>query len=182
MSPAGAGAYVSMLVPAPGAGQVAVLPLLAGVALCEALNRHLGRAAIDSASLCRLKWPNDLVVGSRKIGGITVPHFQVILGGMWRKNAGSFGLAMAAVPSRNIPQVVTRLTDRFVQHRQGNESFQDFIARTGKREIKSMLEDLTVVPAYEEDSSFYSDWGAVREFTIKDMGKGECAGEVISKG
>ena len=31
---------------------------------------------------------------SRKINGITVPHFQVVLGGQWRENAGSFGLAM----------------------------------------------------------------------------------------
>lgn len=116
---------------------------------------------------------------SRKIGGITVPHFQVILGGRWQENAGSFGLAMVAIPSRNIPQVVARLTERFVQDRNGNESFQDFIERTGKREFRSMLEDLAVVPAYEEDSSFYSDWGAAREFTTGDMGKGECAGEVV---
>ena len=116
---------------------------------------------------------------SRKISGITVPHFQVVLGGKWLENAGSFGLAMAAVPSKNIPTVVTRLTERFVKERQGNESFQGFVERTGKREIKGMLEDLTAVPAYEEDSSFYRDWGDTREFTIGDMGKGECAGEVV---
>ena len=116
---------------------------------------------------------------SRKIGGITVPHFQVILGGKWQENGGSFGLGMVAIPSRNIPHVVTRLTERFVQDRKGNESFQDFIERTGKREFRSMLEDLAAVPAYEEDSSFYSDWGAAREFTTGDMAKGECAGEVV---
>ena len=116
---------------------------------------------------------------SRKIGGITVPHFQVILGGRWQENAGSFGLGMVAIPSRNIPRVVARLTERFVRDRNGNESFQDFIGRTGKREFRSMLEDLAVVPAYEEDSSFYSDWGSAREFTTGDMGKGECAGEVV---
>jgi sulfite reductase (ferredoxin) len=30
------------------------------------------------------------------------------------------------------------------------------------------------------DRSLYSDWGDPREFTIGDMGVGECAGEVIS--
>jgi sulfite reductase (ferredoxin) len=43
-----------------------------------------------------------------------------------------------------------------------------------------MLEDLTKVPPYDVDPSFYSDWGDPREYTIGDMGTGECAGEVIS--
>ena len=116
---------------------------------------------------------------SRKIGGITVPHFQVVLGGMWRENAGAFGLPMVAIPSKNVPTVVTRLTERYVQERERGESFQSFIGRRGKREIKEMLDDLTPVPAYEQDSSFYRDWGDTREFTTGDMGKGECAGEVV---
>ena len=116
---------------------------------------------------------------SRKINGITVPHFQVILGGRWKGNAESFGLAMAAVPSKNIPHVVDRLTERYVAERQGQETFQDFVARVGKRDVKAMLDDLIQVPTYEEDPSFYRDWGDTREFTIDDMGKGECAGEVI---
>lgn len=116
---------------------------------------------------------------SRKINGITVPHFQVILGGRWKGNGESFGLAMAAVPSKNIPLVVDRLTDRYVADRQGEETFQEFASRVGKRDIKAMLDDLAQVPTYEEDASYYRDWGDTREFTIDDMGKGECAGEVV---
>ena len=33
---------------------------------------------------------------SRKRNKITVPHFQVVLGGQWQENAGSYGLAMGA--------------------------------------------------------------------------------------
>ncbi len=116
---------------------------------------------------------------SRKINGITVPHFQVILGGEWKNNAGSFGLPMAAVPSKNIPAVVARLTERFIKEREQTESFQDYFGRIGKREVKAILDDLAQVPTYEEDPSFYRDWGDVREFTTDDMGKGECAGEVV---
>jgi sulfite reductase (ferredoxin) len=117
---------------------------------------------------------------SRKINGITVPHFQVVLGGQWRENAGSFGLATGAVPSKNIPEVVTRLAKHFVAERSGDETFKDFITRIGKREVKSMLEDLTQVPSHEENSWYYQDWGDTREFTMDDLGKGECAGEVVS--
>ena len=50
----------------------------------------------------------------------------------------------------------------------------------GKRDIKAMLDDLTVVPAFEENSWYYQDWGDTRTFTMDDLGVGECAGEVVS--
>ena len=34
----------------------------------------------------------------------TVPHFQVVLGGRWRENAGSYGLAIGAVPLEAHPR------------------------------------------------------------------------------
>src|SRR5208337_1298925 len=79
---------------------------------------------------------------SRKMAGYSVPHFQVVLGGEWDNNAGSYGLPIVAVPSKNIPEVVTRLTDRYVADRKSKESFKDFIKRIGKAEIKRLLEDL----------------------------------------
>src|SRR5215212_10468264 len=57
-----------------------------------------------------------------------------------------------------------------------------FIQRLGKVQVKSMLDDLTRIPAHEEDPTLYTDWGDSREFTIGDMGVGECAGEVVSHG
>jgi sulfite reductase (ferredoxin) len=54
------------------------------------------------------------------------------------------------------------------------------VKRVGKKELRAMLEDLTQIPPYEVDPSFYSDWGDPREYTIGDMGIGECAGEVVS--
>ncbi len=117
---------------------------------------------------------------SRNVGGYTVPHFQVVLGGKWRENGGSYGLAIGAIPSKQIPSVVKRLTDRYVAQRQGAETFQGFCQRIGKKELKVMMEDLAPVPPHGVDPSFYSDWGDPREFTIGDMGMGECAGEVVT--
>ncbi|MGH7773312.1 MAG: hypothetical protein ACREQA_13890, partial [Candidatus Binatia bacterium] len=72
-------------------------------------------------------------------------------------------------------------TDRYVRDRQRGESFQDFVRRTGKKEIKEMLDDLTKIPPHNEDPSHYADWGDPREFTLEDLGTGECAGEVVSQ-
>ncbi|MCZ6646330.1 MAG: nitrite/sulfite reductase [SAR324 cluster bacterium] len=117
---------------------------------------------------------------SRKIAGFAVPHFQVILGGEWRNNGGSFGLPIMAIPSKHIPEAVTRISGKYVAARLGEESFQDFVKRVGKAEIKALLEDLTAPPETPGDRSFFRDWGDAREYGIGDIGIGECAGEVVS--
>ena len=117
---------------------------------------------------------------SRNIGGYTVPHFQVMIGGQWTENAKSYGMAIGSIPSKRIPDVVNRLTDRYVKDRHSGESFQAFCQRFGKKQLKTMIEDLAKVPPHNVDASFYNDWGDVREFTIGDMGTGECAGEIVS--
>ena len=117
---------------------------------------------------------------SRHVGGHVVPHFQVVLGGKWVDNGGAYGLAIGAVPSKNIPEVVRRITDRYVAERDDAESFYAFTTRVGKRALRDMLDDLMAVPAHEVDASYYRDWGDPREFGIGDMGIGECAGEVVS--
>jgi sulfite reductase (ferredoxin) len=117
---------------------------------------------------------------SRNKNGYTVPHFQVLLGGQWTNNAGAYGLAIGAVPSKRIPETVERITSRYRSERLNGETFQTFIKRIGKAECKKMIEEFTFVPPHEQDASFYSDWGDPREFTIGDIGVGECAGEVVS--
>lgn len=117
---------------------------------------------------------------SRKVGGHIVPHFQLVLGGQWSENAGSYGLAVVGIPSKAIPATVDRLAEMYLKGKEGQESFQDFVKRLGKLQIKKSLQDLTAVPEYQSDASYYTDWGDVREFTTSDVGVGECAGEVVS--
>ncbi|HEU4343538.1 MAG TPA: nitrite/sulfite reductase [Candidatus Binatia bacterium] len=118
---------------------------------------------------------------NRNVKGFQVPHFQVILGGKFHNNAGEYGVAIGAVPSKRVPEAVLSITEYYVRRRQKEESFQDFVRRIGKKEIKELLEDLTKIPAHELDPSYYTDWGDPREFTLSDMGVGECAGEVVSQ-
>jgi sulfite reductase (ferredoxin) len=113
------------------------------------------------------------------VNGRRVPHFQLVVGGQWTNNAGSYGLAIGAVPSKRVPEVVKRLTARFAAERQNDETFAAFVNRIGKKTIRAMVEELQVLPSYEADRSNYSDWGDPREYTIEDMGVGECAGEVV---
>lgn len=117
---------------------------------------------------------------SRNVAGYIVPHFQMVLGGQFINNGGSYGLPVGGIASKAIPAVVERLTDMFLTGKLKSEGFRAWVERTGKGAIMQGVADVAVVPAYETDKSFYVDWGSVREYNVKDKGMGECAGEVVS--
>jgi len=65
-SAAGEGLYVSVLLrPKISARRLTLMPLVAGLAAAEAIRETAG-LAVD------LRWPNDLLIGPRKAGGILV--------------------------------------------------------------------------------------------------------------
>lgn len=65
-STAGEGLYVSVLLrPEIPAGRLPLLPLAAGLAAADAVRAISGQAA-------DLRWPNDILIGPRKAGGILV--------------------------------------------------------------------------------------------------------------
>src|SRR5262245_59243907 len=64
-SPAGKGVYATLAFPVADPQALATLPLLVGVGLCRGLDRWLPGA-------CGLKWPNDLIAGRRKLGGVLI--------------------------------------------------------------------------------------------------------------
>ncbi|HUE97320.1 MAG TPA: nitrite/sulfite reductase, partial [Longimicrobiaceae bacterium] len=117
---------------------------------------------------------------SRNVGSYKVPHFQLLLGGALEENAGNYGLAIGAIPSKRAPEAVDRLLDLFSTEREDGETFRGWVMRVGKKDIRERLRDLMEVPSHEEDSSFYVDWHDAREYSIGDIGVGECAGEVVT--
>src|SRR5438874_11399662 len=63
------GLWLSAVVPVPAkSASSGLLPLLAGLAVAEALVR-IGVAEI------RMRWPNDLLVGQGKLGGLLLDQF-----------------------------------------------------------------------------------------------------------
>jgi len=118
---------------------------------------------------------------SRKIEGTTVPHFRAVLGARREKNAHEYGQTIGPIPAKRVPDFVERLAEQFLTERQGSEKFPDYIQRLGKKGLKPIMDEFAYVPPKIIDSSFYTDWRDAREFNVKDIGTGECAGAVISR-
>src|SRR5207253_9153365 len=100
----------------------------------------------------------------------------------WENNGGSFGLPIIAVPSKRVPDAVDRITGFYLKEKQKDERFHEFVGRIGKGPIRTLLEPLTKdLPEPGVDPSLYSDWADPRQYSIGDIGIGECAGEVVSR-
>jgi BirA family biotin operon repressor/biotin-[acetyl-CoA-carboxylase] ligase len=65
MSPAGQGVYATLLLPEVAGELLPALPLAVGLGICAALDPLVGGE-------CKLKWPNDVFVGGRKIAGLLI--------------------------------------------------------------------------------------------------------------
>ncbi|MEK6655467.1 MAG: hypothetical protein AABY92_10005, partial [Thermodesulfobacteriota bacterium] len=88
---------------------------------------------------------------------------------------------MVETTSARDPQEHLRM-EYFVKHRTKEEPFFAFVKRVGKALIRELLEPLnTNFPSHEAEPAFYSDWGDPRQYSIGDIGIGECAGEVVSR-
>ncbi len=118
---------------------------------------------------------NSRVVNQRR-----VPHFHLILGGEWTNNAAHYGQSLGVVPSKRIPDVVDFLVDMYLKHKHNGETFSEFVHRVGRKSIKDQIKPFTEIPSYDVDKTLYTDWGDAREYTIGDIGIGECAGEVVT--
>lgn len=65
-SPPGSGLYLSLILRPPRVPNVHLIPLLAGLGAARAAERTATGVRV------KLKWPNDLIAGDRKIGGVLV--------------------------------------------------------------------------------------------------------------
>jgi BirA family biotin operon repressor/biotin-[acetyl-CoA-carboxylase] ligase len=110
-SPAGKGLYLSVVL-RPEAGRSALIPLVGGLAVRDAIREVTGLEA-------RLKWPNDVTIEGRKVAGVlseasfTGTHLNFVILGLGlnvshgpddfppdlRETAGSLLLAAGRAPS-----------------------------------------------------------------------------------
>ena len=116
---------------------------------------------------------------SLRVGGHIAPVYLVLLGGHMVENASSYGLATGKIHANYIPAFIEELTGKYVDEKQDDETFTDYVGRLGKVGIKTILSNYGTIPPYEEAPEFYIDTGDTKDYQLK-TGVGECAGEVIA--
>ena len=114
----------------------------------------------------------------KRLGDHVAPHYELHLGGSVNGTA-KIGQMTVKLPAKAVPAAISHLIDVYRRDRQANENLAKFITRVGKNKLKDELIPYTIVPSYEEDSTFYYDWEGEEEFILEDLGPGECAGGAL---
>ncbi len=112
------------------------------------------------------------------MGTHVAPHYELHLGGRITGQP-KIGQMTVKLPAKNVPAALSHLLSIWRRDRQDGESLLGFIDRTGKAKLKEELIPFTILPPFEEDSSYYYDWEADEEFVMEDLGPGECAGGAL---
>jgi len=114
----------------------------------------------------------------KRIGEHIAPVYELHLGGQINGTA-QIGQMTVKLPAKNVPSAVSHIVDLYRRDRQEGENLFAFIKRTGKPKLKEALIPYSILPPYEEDPSYYMDWEADQEFSVEDLGPGECAGGAV---
>ncbi|HEX4946596.1 MAG TPA: hypothetical protein VFZ34_08040, partial [Blastocatellia bacterium] len=114
--------------------------------------------------------------------GRNVPTHILFLGGSANHGAPKAGKIVGKFPARASIQVVESLLKLHHDEKQDGEDFNAFLARIGDQRVKEVLEPLRAVPTFEDDPTFYDDYGHENEqFTVRSGVRGECAGTTIAE-
>lgn len=120
----------------------------------------------------------------KRLGEHVAPHYELHLGGQV-DGTPKIGQMTVKLPAKAVPAALSHLVTVYRRDRQAKENLGAFIARVGKNKLKDELIPYTIVPAFQEDATFYYDWEGESEFILEDLGPGECAGgalEMIENG
>ena len=111
----------------------------------------------------------------RRAKGRSAPGYQMLLGGYIGQQQMHFGEKALRLPARNAPKAAARVIRRFVAERQPAEAFRDWMLRAGgARALAAELKDLDEFPDYDDDPTFYVDYGETGPYAA-ETGASECA-------
>jgi sulfite reductase (ferredoxin) len=114
--------------------------------------------------------------------GRNVPAEQVFVGGGLYGDDTRLATSIIKVATRNAPKVVRRLLELYRDEKNGDEHFDLVMERLGRDRIKAEIKEFAQVPTFEEDPSYYQDWGHEEEkFELQKGVKGECAGATVEE-
>jgi sulfite reductase (ferredoxin) len=115
----------------------------------------------------------------RKVGLKPVPFYKVLLGGVVKEGETQLGEAVGIVPARNVPHLLKEFLGTAQREIEGYGDVHGFLQERGRELMEELIERYAYVPSYEEDRTFYRDWGKEEDFSLAGIGPGECGAGVL---
>ncbi|MEO0223773.1 MAG: sulfurtransferase TusA family protein, partial [candidate division WOR-3 bacterium] len=105
---------------------------------------------------------------ARKVYNRTVPFYKVYFGGKVNAENTQLSKEVGIIPARVVPQFISEVVS----------ILQDTL-NIEHSTLNRLVNKYSYVPPYEEDKSYYIDWGKDKEFSLEGLSQGECGAGVI---
>ena len=130
---------------------------------------------------CSNHWIGDLgFFGKvRRVEGRLIPTYNVLGGGSIKPSATRFGQPAGWVHARDLPRFLTEVLRAYQNYKKQMNpelNFYQYWTNGGKDFVANLCRnDYSRVPTYQEDKNYYFDYDTQALFSVKDIGKAECA-------
>lgn len=111
---------------------------------------------------------------ARKIGGRTMPMYQLHVGGGVDAQGTRFGTQPVKVAAKRAPAAVLKVIETFAEKRNDGESFGDFVRRLSLDEFREIVAPFTSIDESDAKDDEFTDFGAQSGFVVETKA-GECA-------
>jgi sulfite reductase (ferredoxin) len=103
------------------------------------------------------------------------PAYGVVAGGVHADGQARLAEPIGTVAARDLPEFTRQVISLWLSNKHRFASFSEYVKAEGRDEIKLICERFLNVPAFSEEPSYYTDWGADKPFSLVGRGQGECS-------
>lgn len=115
---------------------------------------------------------------AKKVNGILVPHYQLYLGGTLESEP-KFSVPIIKIPAKKVIDAVGHVVGILREQKRDGESVRQLLERVGAEYFENELARFTSLEKYDDERDSYLDWDSEQEFSLEDVGPGECAGAAL---
>ncbi len=108
---------------------------------------------------------------AKKINGKLAPHYVFHFGGTPTK----IGERSLKIPAKNVPTAIEDILSYYEALKKEDETFTEFLSRVGEKTLRGILEKHIHI---KEGIDYFKDFGSDKEFSLEEVGVGECMGIV----
>jgi len=115
----------------------------------------------------------------RKVGVKPAPFYKILLGGRVEEGKTQLAQEVGIAPARNVPYLLKEFLSTSQEKVKEYDDIYDYLEKDGTTLMEQLIERFAYVPPYEEDTTFYQDFGKEEDFTLAGIGQGECGAGVL---
>jgi sulfite reductase (ferredoxin) len=103
------------------------------------------------------------------------PAYMVVAGAEIGEGNARLARQIDRVSARDLPEFVEEVLKLWLVKKDSYSSFTAYVDGDGTQEIRAIADRFRKIPEFNEDKSYYYDWGAKESFSLVGKGVGECS-------